>query len=315
MDNHYNALIRLTENVIGDKKGQGMTATDLVRQFLYDCQARGLRVRTQRFYADNLAYLIALCGKLDKSLIDITRADIRAYIANRTTSLSPASVNCQIRTFRVFYRFLVDEGELAASPMDGIRLVREEETIKPTLTAEQLTLLLGSYKSTDFWGCRDKAIILTMLDGMLRVGELVNLGVADCDLDNGMLRVRGKSRKERFCPVTATTCRHIHKWKTKYRRQLPGSSLYCYRNGDSIDTDRIRKALHRQGEKLGFHVHPQMLRRTGATLFVQHGGSIMAARDQLGHQDIRTTQIYVQYTCKALKAEHDRFSPINGLKK
>ena len=197
--------------------------------------------------------------------------------------------------------------------MTKIVLLKCEYKIHSSLDSRQILLLLSSWPKT-FFGVRNRLACLLAVDACLRVGELIKIKMPDISIKDRLIRVQGKSRWERYVPITPSTAKSIHLWNLKHRRDVPGERLICYRNGDPLTDYQFTRILHRQSQKLGFHFSPHTLRRTGASGLHQNGASFETVRRMLGHRDPRTTLRYINQSPESLREHNDKFSIINDIK-
>jgi integrase/recombinase XerD len=290
-----------------------MLDTDVLQSFYLECRIKNLRPATLKCYADRLSFLAILAGNLHKPIIELDQSDIKRYILNIIDSVSPETVNGRIRVFRVFANYLKNEGMIPTNPMDGISLLRIDHQCKPTLTSEQLTLLLKSCNPRTFFGSRNRNIILTLTDAMIRVGELCNIVLDDISLNDGIIQIhRTKARRERTVPISFATAKSIHSYLVRLRRKLPGQHLFCYRDGQRMKEQQIARTFNRKANLLGFKVYAHLLRHTGATEYLRRGGNLAVLQRILGHSDIRMTQEYIHVNKRDF-IDHDKFSPVAGL--
>src|SRR5688500_5258309 len=107
----------------------------------------------------------------------------------------------KLATLRSFFKFLIKRGRCTESPLSGIRTPKQEKRLPKCLDLDEVQRLLEAPDDTDILGCRDKAMLEVLYSSGIRVSELVDLTLADLDLEEGVLRVRGKGRKDRLTPI------------------------------------------------------------------------------------------------------------------
>jgi integrase/recombinase XerD len=158
-------------------------------------------------------------------------------------------------------------------------------------------------------------MLLTFLDGMLRLSELIELELTDLSLQARSIRVRcGKGSKERIAYMGRRLTKAMRDW-LQVRGHVPGSDwVFISRSGEKLDKRNVQRILQRLADKAkGGKVSPHMLRHTGATLFIRGGGDPFSLQRLLGHSDIRTTMIYVHMAGTALREAHAKASPVDRL--
>lgn len=176
-----------------------MATDDLVTQFITDCRRRGLTLATQAGYLWALDRLISECP-------DLPRTPWELAPVLDDPGLAQESRRQLLKVLRIFYRWCVQEYG-AANPAELLRRIPKRRTLPRVLTGEEVHRLVDVAGGVDdgFTGCkviknhRDRALVLTVLDTGLRLGEIAGLQVAD--LQDGWLQVDGKTG-ERQVPVS-----------------------------------------------------------------------------------------------------------------
>ncbi len=285
-----------------------MLDVDVIQSFYLDCRIRNLRPTTLECYAERLGYLLTYANEIQKPMISLDCSDMKHYILHIIDSVSPETVNGRIRVYKVFFRYIHIEGLIETNPMTDIRLLKTDRKRRPVLTPEQLSLFLRSFNRPTFEERRNKMIALTLLDSMIRVGELVNLRINDLDMERGCIHIRHetKSRKDRVVPVCIPIVEAIQRYLKRYRCDISGDFLFPYANGQRMKRDRVRWVFGDRGRQLGFKVYPHLLRHTGATAY---GGSLFLLQQILGHADIKTTMLYKHPIEDEIILTHHKHSP------
>ena len=132
----------------------------------------------------------------------VTVLDLRGYVAALAEAgYAKTTVARRLASMRSFFRFGQREGWSATNPAKPLRNPRKERSLPHVLSAEEIGRLLEAPPSDHPAGLRDRAILETMYSAGLRVSEAVGLVLSDLDLHAGVVRVRGKGRRERLAPV------------------------------------------------------------------------------------------------------------------
>jgi site-specific recombinase XerD len=216
----------------------------------------------------------------DRPLLDVTRTDLRGWVvAMRESRKSPATISSHVAAVKQFYRWLVEEGELAADPTLGITGPNRPTPDTPTLSPPQIKALLATCAGDRFTDRRDHTILLLMLECGLRRAECVNLRVTDVSPESGTVVVAGKGSK-RSGPrlrsaVAGTKCRLTLARYLRTRARHPMAeldSLWLTRNGP-LTKSGIYQMIRARGRRIGVDLHPHMLRHTWASQFRRAGGS------------------------------------------
>lgn len=300
---------------------RGRRAASLVRdrqlmeEFYRSCKIKNLSKRTLDYYAINLSTFLIYAHGHGFKLRETDRAHLNTWILEMLEGpLSRVSINTRLKAIRSFYNFLARESLINENPVERLSLIKVDQRAKPVLTGTQMELILNSYHCKTFESARNKGLTYIAYDAMLRVGEMCNLRTGDVDLAEKLVRVFGKSRRERVVPISTPTARYLHTYKLRWRDNVPGDALFCLKTGDRLGEDRVYKIFKRHSTRVGIDFHPHKLRRSGATQFVRLGGSLAVVQRILGHRDIRTTMSYVNLASADIIDAHERFSPVANLK-
>src|SRR5206468_6019255 len=119
------------------------------------------------------------------------------YAQNYTKSTTAR----KLATLRSFFKFLIRRGLLSVNPLSTIRTPKQEKRLPKCLDLEQVQKLLDAPDDNDLLGARDRAMLEVLYSSGIRVSELVELDMSDLDLQEGILRVRGKGRKDRLTTI------------------------------------------------------------------------------------------------------------------
>jgi integrase/recombinase XerC len=241
---------------------------------------------------------------------------VRAYLAHlHSRGLSARSISRALAALRSYFRFLVAEGTTAANPADAVphpRGIKRAPEIADRYAIEEL---LDGFPDTRV-GRRDRAAVELLYAAGLRVGELVALDLADLQLGQRLVRVRGKGRKERLVPFGRPAAKAIEAYlsdRAGWRRGVSGDDdpLFVNQRGGRISDRSIRRQLDsavRRTADLN-HLHPHALRHAFATHLLEAGMDLRAIQELLGHSSLATTQIYTTVDLAHLMAVHRRSHP------
>ncbi|MHB9130384.1 MAG: tyrosine-type recombinase/integrase [Armatimonadota bacterium] len=285
----------------------------------YDrCNCRNLSSGTLRFYRDKLtAFLRWLTRKEldDLALAELHPKHLRDFLIDERKRTSPQQARHCYVSLRVFFSFLVDDERLSTSPMMKVDPPKLPKKIIPALTVEQVTALLTSC-GKDFYGVRDRAILLLMLDTGLRAAELLSLTVAQVDpRAAGKLVVLGKGSKQRevfFGPTTAMVLKDY----LRRREGVSAPALWINHYEEPLTYSGLAQLLRRRGAAAGLPAHaahPHAMRHTFATLFLRDGGNVFVLQRLLGHATLAMTEQYLTLTGEDLAAAHKQHSPADLL--
>lgn len=317
----------------------GRRVSPLVRQFLDFLQfEKHFSLYTVQCYgADLVQFARVLCGHrettpkpgqvvaqipirdglVDQRLLACDALGVRDYLAylfeNHYTKSTSAR---KLATLRSFFRFLVRRSLIELNPMVTIRTPRQDQRLPKCLDKDQMVRLLGTPGVDDMLGTRDRAIMEVLYGAGLRVSEVVSLERGDIDLLEGIVRVRGKGRKDRLTPIGSYAIRALNAYAVKReeegKAQGPHANrVFVNKFGTPLNVRSVRRKMDKYLQIAGIDpgVSPHTLRHSFATHLLDAGADLRSVQELLGHQSLSTTQIYTHLTTARMKAAYDAAHP------
>lgn len=229
--------------------------------------------------------------------------------------LSPATIRRHVSAARTYFRFAVAEGLVQADPSDRLESPKRGRKLPDTLSVADVAAILESPPLTDRMAWRDRALLELAYGAGLRVSELCSVGVADLWLEDRVVRVFGKGRKERMVPLGRTVIGaaavYLHQLRPELDRGETGSRFLLNARGRPLSRvgawGIVKKAAERAG--VGKRVTPHTFRHSFATHLLEGGADLRAVQEMLGHADLSTTQIYTHVDREYLRSVHRQFHP------
>ncbi len=276
---------------------------------------------TIKSYREDLAaltgYLEQLYGGEAPTAGSISTIDLRGYVSHlHEAGLAKATIARRLASLRSFFKFGQREGWTDTNPAKPLRNPRKSRSLPHFLTGDEIGKLLDAPPADDVMGLRDRAILETLYSAGLRVSELVGLNDSDLDMPQGIVRVRGKGKRERFAPIGSFAARALRAWfkVRKVDRSLsenPHRPVFVNKFGKRLTTRSIGRMLDKYIAQAGLdgRTSPHTLRHSFATHLLDRGADIRSVQELLGHKSLLTTQIYTHVSTANLKAVYEKAHP------
>jgi integrase/recombinase XerD len=297
--------------------------TGLVLDFLAYLEfERGLSRNTLEAYRSDLQQYGAFLDERTVGVLDATGEDITAFLDGLAAGgtlkdgtprrpSAAATIQRKAACLRSFYRHVRREGLLEADPTADVRGPRKREQLPKVLTRAEVAKLLampGRLGDAEPITLRDRAILELMYACGLRASEATGLDVGDVDLEDGMLRARGKGSKERLVPVGRRAVDAVSVYLRESRAIMVAatpseSALFVNARGGRLSRQGLYKIVQRHARSAGLddRMSPHTLRHSFATHLLAGGCDLRTLQEMLGHADIATTQMYTHLSAQRLQ--------------
>jgi len=250
--------------------------------FARHLRAENLSRRTQETYLESLSQFARYLESqgMPLEVAHIKREHVEGFLENLLERWKPATASCRYRGLRVFFEWLREEGEIRESPMARMKPPKVPEQPPEVLREEELKRLLAACAGQSFDERRDTAILRVFLDTGARLSEIAGLRYNleddennDVDLDQGILRVLGKGRRERILPIGNKAVKALDRYLRK-RGQHPQKAqpwLWLGRKG-RLGVTGLHQMVKRRGREVGLKVSPHAFRHFFAHTWLAEGG-------------------------------------------
>ena len=282
-------------------------------------------LRTQRRLSENTirSYrtdLVQLRSFLSVDLLKATPTNLRTFLGSRHKELSARSTGRKLAAIRSFYRFAKRRGWLETSPAARIRSIQVPKNLPQVLDVDEMTALLKAPDPKNKLGPRDIALLELLYATGMRVSELTGLNMHDLDLNDRVVRVRGKGGKERLVPFGRQAREALQLYFPSREGLLSRSkkpdrdALFLNRFGGRLSARSVRRLLDRAIIRAGvlYNVSPHALRHTFATHLLKEGADLRSIQELLGHSSLSTTQGYTNVDMKHIMEVYDSAHPRAG---
>jgi len=247
---------------------------------------------------------------------------------------SPATTSRKCSSLRSFYRFLIREEAVEKNPFSGLPLPKRARKLPRILSVEEVRKLLqavadapaetprGKKAGMTPWGAYARARDLAMLEVLystgMRVSELAGLTEDRVDLLSGVVKVRGKGKKERLCPLgrpATDALKEALDLRAGFLRRLGSFSrsrtVFVNRHGGDLTPRSIERIMKKYLQLAGLNpsLSPHALRHSFATHLLDAGADLRSVQELLGHASLSTTQIYTHVSIERLKEVYEQSHP------
>ncbi|HEX3510101.1 MAG TPA: site-specific tyrosine recombinase [Solirubrobacteraceae bacterium] len=274
---------------------------------------RGLSRNTLAAYRSDLLQLGGFLAQRGLGAPDARHEHLAAFLDELAAGgedrrpVAATTLSRKVACLRCFYRHLRREGLVKGDPTADLRGPRRPQRLPRVLSREEVGALLAQPAGSEPLALRDRALLELMYACGLRASEAVGLELADVDLEEGLLRARGKGSKERLVPIGRTALAALRVYCAAGRPRLLGqrtsSRLFVSRRGAGLTRQGLYKIVqgHARGAGLADRMSPHTLRHTFATHLLAGGCDLRSLQEMLGHADLSTTQVYTHLSAERLK--------------
>jgi site-specific recombinase XerD len=235
---------------------------------------------------------------------------------------------------RSFFKHLCREERVQSNPFSGLLLPKKSQRLPHVLSVADVNRLLDAPAQLrkqagqpddpqqalwkDYQAARDTAILEVLYSTGMRLGELVGAREGDIDVLSGVIKARGKGRKERLCPLGGPASRALRKalelrdsYLSVLGRQAKSKGLFVNRNGGPLTARSVERMMKKYLKAAGIRedFSPHVLRHSFATHMLDNGADLRSVQELLGHASLSTTQIYTHVSVERLKEVYEHAHP------
>ena len=270
---------------------------------------------TLQSYRRDIVYYSKYLENNNLNYTKIKEEDIKEYLEHlQSIGKKPSTISRCLASIRSFYQFLVRNKKVKADPTAHIQSPKIEKRTPSVLTAKEVELLLDQPKDVDLKGTRDKAMLEFAYATGMRVTEIISLDVKDVKLDEGYVVCHSGS-KQRNIPLGTLSLKALKEYIEEARpvliRDEKVEALFVNVNGQRLTRQGFWKIVkyYKEQAHITKDITPHVLRHSFATHLLQNGADLKAIQTMLGHSDISSTQVYMQFQDSGLKNIYKKAHP------
>ena len=241
-----------------------------------------------------------------------TIIDYMEYL--REEDKKESTISRSLASIRSFYQYLIRVKKVKKDPTLAIESPKITKRIPNILTSKEVELLLDQPKDVDLKGTRDKAMLEFAYATGMRVTEMISLDLDDVKLDEGYVVCKGRS-KSRNIPLGSMSLKALKEYIEEARpyliRNEEEEALFVNVNGTRLTRQGFWKIVkyYKEQAHIEKDITPHVLRHSFATHLLQNGADLKAIQTMLGHSDISSTQVYMQFQDPGIKNEYKKAHP------
>ncbi|CDC31531.1 tyrosine recombinase XerC 1 [Clostridium sp. CAG:508] len=245
----------------------------------------------------------------------VSKEDIKAYLNYlKQIGKKPSTISRNLASIRSFYQFSIRNKKIKNDPTEDVQSPKIEKRVPSVLTAQEVELLLEQPKDVDLKGTRDKAMLEFAYATGMRVTEIINLNIEDVNLEGEYVICRVGS-KQRNIPLGSLSLKALKEYIDEARpiliRNEKEKALFVNVNGQRLTRQGFWKIVkyYKEQAHITKDITPHVLRHSFATHLLQNGADLKAIQTMLGHSDISSTQVYMQFQDPGLKDIYQKAHP------
>ncbi|WP_333653803.1 tyrosine recombinase XerC [Dissulfurispira sp.] len=256
---------------------------------------------------------------------DIDMIDIRGFISEQINKgKSKTTVSRKLATLRSFFSYLYQEGYVKINQAKLVPAPKTSKHLPNFLSVDDAFNLVQTPEGIGLLPVRDRAILELLYSSGLRVSEVAGLNIDDLNTREGMVRVKGKGKKERIVPVGNKAMDSLKSYlierklyKKKKSISDSDNALFLNRYGERLTDRQIRRIVVKYARAIGIDgkIGPHTLRHTFATHLLFGGADLRVIQELLGHSSLSTTQKYTHLDIGHLIDVYDKAHPFGVMSK
>ena len=225
-----------------------------------------------------------------------------------------STISRNLASIRSFYQYLIRIKKIRRDPTENIQSPKVAKRVPSVLTSQEVELLLDQPKDVDLKGTRDKAMLEVAYATGMRVTEIISLNIEDVNVEEGFVTCRAVG-KQRTIPLGSLSIKALKEYIEEARpimiRDENEKSLFVNVNGKRLTRQGFWKIVkfYKEQAHISKDITPHVLRHSFATHLLQNGADLKAIQTMLGHSDISSTQVYMQFQNGGLNDTYKKAHP------
>lgn len=293
---------------------------ELINSFIkYLLVERGYSENTAESYKADLVEFLKFCREEKDgipSVGEVNHAFVRAYISDmQRRGCSRSTVARRLSSLRSFFRYLRRRGVVESDPTALVSSPKMQKKLPEFLELTEIEALLSVIDTSKIIGLRDVAIIELLYSTGMRIGELLALDIDDIDIENSVVKVKGKGKRERIIPIGNPAMIALKNYllvRDKISTKTQSNAVFLNERRMRIsDSTTIKRRIKKYASLANIrkNITPHTFRHTFATHMLNAGADLRSVQELLGHAKLSTTQIYTHVTADRLRKVYESAHP------
>ena len=247
--------------------------------------------------------------------LKVNNEDILNYLKYlKELNKKPSTISRHLASIRLFYQYLLKNKKIKEDPTKGIQSPKIEKKAPSILSSQEVSLLLEQPNGEDLKSIRDKAMLEIAYATGMRVTEIISLNVEDIDLNASSVTCKN-ANKQRIIPLGKMSLNALKEYMSTARPNLikdeNEKALFVNINGRRLTRQGFWKIIkyYKEQAHITKEITPHILRHSFATHLLQNGADLKSIQTMLGHSDISSTQIYIQFQDDSIKNIYKKAHP------
>ena len=272
-------------------------------------------LNTLQSYKRDLKQFENYLGTIEGKYNELTNDGIKDYIKYmQEQGKKTSTISRGLAAIRSFYQYETKNKQVEKDPTEGIQSPKIEKRVPSVLTSSEVALLLEQPKNVDLKGTRDKAMLEFAYATGMRVTEIISLDIDDVNLSEGFVTCNS-GKKQRTIPIGTMSLKALKEYIEEARpviiKDENEKALFVNTNGKRLTRQGFWKIIkyYKEQAHIAKDITPHVLRHSFATHLLQNGADLKSIQTMLGHSDILSTQIYMQFQDESLKNVYKKAHP------
>ena len=295
-----------------EPSNSGLVPQDIIRKYSQYLQLeRSYSSNTLDAYENDLQKLLNYYSDHGIDFRRVTLGELDLFAGEmRDKGISPRSLARVLSGVRSFYRFLLLEGEIEQDPTELLESPKRGHRLPQVLTVDEIDRIEAVIDQSKPEGVRDHCIIEVLYSCGLRISELTGLLISHLYLEEGFVRILGKGSKERLVPISQKAADELRGWLAirKHLKIAKGFEDHVFvsiTRGKALSRISLFIFIQQYAKEAGItkNISPHTFRHSFATHLLQGGANLRVIQEMLGHENLSTTEIYMQVDTSHLREQ------------